>query len=244
MSYCWPRTTLRRTSGPEAIAFQDTVAALVHGQNSPAYRKLAPRASYGDFVSEQQEFVSGPEGQSMLEAWQQHLQDCNPRIELPTDAARTDIAQYEGSSVGYTLSAQIAAAVRETARTLRVTPFVLMYGTWQLLLSRICNQELISQATPTLGRPKRFLRTAGCFSNPAVLRVNVAEARSFEDLLVQVQEELAFTNSNSRIPFELVVECAGFEPQQPCAAIQAGWLQLSSFVCEQGNRRHPEPVAR
>jgi len=214
-----------------AIAFQDTFAALAHGEDSPAWRKLAPRASYSDFVADLQQFVAGADGQSMLDEWQQHLQGCSPQIDLPTDKVRTDCIQYDGASVGYALTPAISAAVRETAKSLQVTPFVLLYSAWQLFLSRICNQETISQATPMLGRPKKHLRTAGCFSNPAVLRVDVAAARNFADLATQVREELAFSTPHSQMPFELILDALGLSQQtrvQPFRQVGFNFRRLST----------------
>ena len=214
-----------------AIAFQDTLAALAHGQDSPEYRKLAPKARYTDFVSDQHEFLTGAEGRSVLAAWERHLEICSPQLDLPTDMARSSIVQYDGSSIGYALPAAIADAVRETARALHVTPFVLLYSAWQLFLSRICNQELISQATPMLGRPKKHLRTVGCFSNPAVLRVDVAAANSFANLTAQVREELAFTNTHSQVPFEMVVEALGLSGDtrmQPFRQVGFNFRRLST----------------
>lgn len=189
-----------------AIAFQDTLAALAHGQDSADYRKLSPTTTFSDFVADLNRFIAGPDGDSMLDTWQQHLDGTDPYIDLPTDKPRPDNIQYDGESIGYALSPDLATAVRETSRSLGITPFVLLYSVWQLFLSRLCNQEVIAQAIPLLGRPKKHLRTVGCFSNLAVMRVDIAAANSFADLAAQVRDELAFANSNSRVPFEMVLE--------------------------------------
>ncbi len=189
-----------------AIAFQDTLTALAHGQDSAAFQKRAPTATFSEFVADLNQFVAGSDGISMLDAWRRHLEGVDAHIDLPTDNPRPDNIQYDGESTGYALLPDIAAAVRETSRSLGVTPFVLLYSAWQLFLSRLCNQDVIAQAIPLLGRPKKHLRTVGCFSNLAVLKVDVGAAGSFAELASQVHEELAFANSNSQIPFETVLD--------------------------------------
>lgn len=214
-----------------AIAFQDTLAALAHGQDSSAYRKLAPRASYTDFVCEQREFLASAEGRAMLEAWAGHLQDAQSRLALPTNRAHPEGGQYDGASVRYALSAELGEGVRNVAKALKITPFVLLYSVWQLFLSRLCNQNLISQATPMLGRPKKHLRTAGCFSNPTVLRVDLTTANRFSDLAALVHEELQFANSHSQIPFELVLDALGLSRDtrsQPFRQAGFNFRRLSS----------------
>ena len=81
-------------------------------------------------------------------------------LELPTDHARPALQSYEGASVGFRLSAEVSAQLKELSRREGVTLFMTLLAAFQALLSRYSGQKDIVVGTPIAGRTQHEIGAA------------------------------------------------------------------------------------
>lgn len=88
------------------------------------------------------------------------------------------------------LPAELAGAVRATARRLGVTLFEVLLPAFRLALFRWKGADDVVVGTPVAGRPKSSLKqTMGSFSGIVPLRAKVVEGEAFAETVRRVREE-------------------------------------------------------
>ena len=106
---------------------------------------------YGDFAVWQRDWLQGEVLERQLGYWRGQLGEL-PVLELPADRARPALQSYEGASVGFRLSAEVSAGLKELSRREGVTLFMTLLAAFQALLSRYSGQKDIVVGTPIAGR--------------------------------------------------------------------------------------------
>ena len=161
---------------------------------------------YGDFAVWQRGWLQGEELERQLSYWRAQLREL-PLLELPVDHARPSIQSYDGASVGFRLSAEVSAALKELSRREGVTLFMTLLAAFQALLSRYSGQRDIVVGTPIAGRTHHEIEPLiGFFVNTLVLRSRVNPNESFRELLGQVREVCLGAYAHQDVPFEKLVE--------------------------------------
>ncbi|HEX7239949.1 MAG TPA: amino acid adenylation domain-containing protein, partial [Longimicrobiaceae bacterium] len=108
---------------------------------------------------------------------------------------------------GFALHPQLAAELREMARSEGVTPFVLFLGAFQALLARWSGQEDVSVGTPVAGRNR--LETEGLigfFVNTLVLRVRLDGDPTLRAVVHRARDATLGAFGHQDVPFEKLVE--------------------------------------
>ncbi|MGH2849845.1 MAG: condensation domain-containing protein, partial [Solirubrobacteraceae bacterium] len=128
-------------------------------------------------------------------------------LRLPTSGARSATMSFDGATHRFALDAALTDAVRELARELNVTPYMLLLAAFSTVLYRLGGQDDILIGGPMANRDAGgFDDVIGFFANTIVVRVRLAGNPSFAELLERVRESVLRSYEHQDVPFELVVE--------------------------------------
>ncbi len=167
---------------------------------------------YADYAAWQRAWLSGTVLDGELAYWRDKLAGAPPLLEIPTDRPRTAGQSAQAGVQVLAVPAGTAAALRALARGEVATPFMVLLGAWQLLLSRYSGQDDVVVGTPISGRTTAEVEPLiGFFVNTLVLRAQVSPDGSFRDLLREVRETTLEAYQHQDLPFEKLVEELGVE---------------------------------
>ncbi|MEU8925669.1 amino acid adenylation domain-containing protein [Kitasatospora sp. NPDC048545] len=178
-------------------------AAFRRGQPSPLE---APAIQYADFAACQRDWLRGEVLDGQLDYWRRQLSGLTP-LELPTDRPRPEVRSGCGASHGFTLTAELTAALNALSRREGATPFMTLLAAFQALLSGYAGQDDIAVGTPIANRHRADTEgLVGFFVNTLVLRADLAGNPSFTGLLAQVRDTALGAYAHQDLPFERLVE--------------------------------------
>ena len=190
--------------------------ALIAGEISRLYQAEvqgrapelpAPGISYLDVAYWQQELLGSGRLDAQLGYWQRQLAGLPAQLSLPTDRPRPAIADGTGAAVGFTIPASMRTRLERLAGDLRVTPFVVLYATWTVLLSRYAGTSDVVVGTPDAGRFCTAVEPViGAFVNNLVLRLAVDERLPFRDLVRRARTVCLEAQASRDVPFEHLVD--------------------------------------
>ncbi len=168
---------------------------------------------YVDFAAWQRERVQGSLLETQLAFWRQQLGDNPPVLDLATDRPRPVTQTHRGAWETRLLEDGIGEAVRTTAATAGVTPFMIFLAAFDTLLYRYTGQTDILVGSPMSGRTHESLEgLIGCFVNMIVFRSDLSGNPSFAELLRRVRETALGAYTHAEIPFEKLV--ADLQPRR------------------------------
>ncbi|MFJ6098191.1 amino acid adenylation domain-containing protein [Williamsia muralis] len=152
-----------------------------------------------------------------LERWKRRLADLPARPELPIDRPavrdRNQPAPAPAAVERRTLGTQITAALRDAATERGISTFAWLHATLAVTLARFTGSSDLVVVVPQAGRSRPELDTAvGMYVNPVAIRSTVGPRTSFEQVLAQSADGLAFALGNADVPFAEVA--AAVEPQR------------------------------
>lgn len=124
-----------------ASTYADVVAGATPG--------LAPASGFAAFRARQDQRAALRSRN--LDAWRETL-GTPPALDLPLDLPRPSKPQSAGASVTATLSPDLVRAVSETARRLSVTPVMMYFSAYLLVLHRLCGQKTLVAGLPSDAR--------------------------------------------------------------------------------------------
>jgi amino acid adenylation domain-containing protein len=161
---------------------------------------------YADYTLWQREWLRGEVLDRQLSYWKEQLANL-PTLELPTDHRRPAVQSYRGARVVTLLPVKLVEAVKELGRGEGATLFMTLLAAFHVLLHRYSGDEDIAIGTPIAGRRRAELEELiGFFANTLVLRVNLAGAPTFSELLHRVRETALGAFTHQDLPFEKLVE--------------------------------------
>jgi amino acid adenylation domain-containing protein len=173
------------------------LSAVYAGQDLPALP-----VQYADYATWQRAVPLERE----LEHWRRRLAGV-PALDLPGDPTAGPLPPQAGATHAFALPAGLAAAVRERARALGATPFMVLLAALAALLRRTTGAADVAVGTPVAGRQLLELEPLiGCFVNTLVLRCDVAGDPPFAELVGRVRETALEADAHQRLPFERLVE--------------------------------------
>ncbi|HTG35428.1 MAG TPA: amino acid adenylation domain-containing protein [Thermoanaerobaculia bacterium] len=178
------------------------VAAIYAGGDLPA-----PPVQYADFAVWQREWLDGAELERQLAFWRRELEGAPPVLELPADRPRPSIESFRGASLPVALGGELTAGLAALGRLRGATPFMTLTAALALLLSRWAGQDDVVLGAPIANRQRPELEgLIGMFVNTLALRVRLAGAGGFTDLLAGVRRAALDAFEHQDLPFERLVE--------------------------------------
>ncbi|MFZ0751680.1 MAG: amino acid adenylation domain-containing protein, partial [Pyrinomonadaceae bacterium] len=162
---------------------------------------------YADYVHEQEQMLSGPEGERLWAYWQEQLKGELPALNLPIFRSRPPMQTFVGSSQAFKLSEEVTRGLKDLSRAHGATLYMTLLAAFQTLLYRYTGQEDILVGSPTSGRNQNGLAgLIGYFINPVVLRANPSGAATFTSFLEQTKQTVLSAFEHQDYPFPLLVE--------------------------------------
>lgn len=142
-----------------------------------------------------------------LAFWEDELRGAPQVLDLPTDRRRPRVASGAGATVDLTLPAEVAAGVREVARTSGTTPFTVVHTALGILLARLAATDDVSIGTAVAGRDDPATADlVGMFVTTVVLRTPLHADATVADLLASNHRIRTDALAHADIPFERVVD--------------------------------------
>lgn len=181
---------------------------------------VTPTSTYTDFVRQQTELIDSQRGQELLDYWREQLSGDLPTLNLPLDYPRPKRPGLRGSSHRFRIPAELSLRLRDVAKQLRVTPFVLTMSIFKVLLHRISGQDDLIVGTTTSGRPNsEFTNTVGYFVNTLAIRSRFEHEPTFAEYAAQVKQQVLAAIRNQDYPFAALVDRVGAKRESGRAPI-------------------------
>ena len=196
------------TDGWSIGVFNEELTTLYAAYNQGRSPTLPPLPiQYADFAHWQRHWLQGEVLEQQVAYWQQQLAGAPALLELPTDRPRPAQQSYRGSSVAFTLPAELTQQLRDLSYRENATLFMTLFSGFVMLLARYSGQHDICVGTPIANRQQAELeKLIGFFVNTLVLRAQLDEQTTGIELLRQVKETALSAYAHQDIPFEQLVE--------------------------------------
>ncbi len=165
------------------------------------------KLQYADFSIWQREYLEGEILDKQISYWKEKLKGSPPILELPIDKPRPKIKTFNGSKVQINLASVIKDSINQISTKESVTLFMVLLGTFKILLSKYSGQKDICIGTPIANRTEiETERITGFFANTLVLRTLLNGDPTFSELLNRIKNTSLEAYGNQDVPFEKLVE--------------------------------------
>ena len=169
---------------------------------------LAPlKLSYKDYCEWQHSTVYNTTINSQKDFWNTQFEDEVTPLELPTDYTRPIIKSDKGAALDFECSETITNALQTIAKQENTTLFAVLLSIYNILLSKLSNQEDIVIGTPVAGRTHNDLEGVfGLFVNTLALRSYPKGELSFLAFLDEVKTTTLESFENQDYQLEALIE--------------------------------------
>ncbi|MBM7586117.1 amino acid adenylation domain-containing protein [Bacillus pakistanensis] len=162
---------------------------------------------YSDYAQWQKELMAGENVNQQLDYWRQKLAGELPILELPIDYSRPMEQTTNGKSIALTIPDDLTLQLRTLSQKENATLYMTFLSAFKVLLYRYTGQKDVLIGTPVAGRIMKELESLiGFFINTVVIRTDLGENPTFNELLKQVRESCLEAYSHQDVPFEKLVE--------------------------------------
>lgn len=127
--------------------------------------------------------------------------------ELKTDFVRPMLQSYKGSNVRASINQDCKEKIKELSRRTKSTEFMVMLSAFMLMLKKYSGSDNVVVGTPIANRTNLNMnQMLGMFVNTLVIKGEVLEGETFNDLLNRVLEKCFNAYENQDYQFEKLVE--------------------------------------
>jgi amino acid adenylation domain-containing protein len=162
---------------------------------------------YADFAQWQLQWVENGNIKTQLEYWKTKLSAPIPTLELATDYVRPPVQTFNGAKHSVTLTQSLTASLKELGRQENATLFMVLLAAFKTLLYRYTGQTDVIVGSPIAGRNHPKLEyLIGVFINTLVLRTDLNDDPSFQEMIRRVREVALEAFANQDVPFEKLLE--------------------------------------
>ena len=178
--------------------FQELYAGLLRGE----HHELPPLPlQYGDYAVSEEQWLQTANVGDRVQFWREHLDGKLAALDLPTDVGLPQTSKANGAVELAPLDASVGASVRQLARDLETTPFVVYGAVFQALLFRYSRETDITFSTPLASRNDETENVIGPFSTPVPLRSKVQPDWSLRQY-IQALHNTAMDTFDNPLPFD------------------------------------------
>lgn len=166
-----------------------------------------------DFVLEEQAHRAAGKLEAGLAYWRRYLHGLE-MLSLPTDRRPVPRAQAELPRQ-FLIDAELTSELTALAKRQRVTLYMVLLGTLQILLSKYSGQIDFPIGSPIAGRTSaEYEAPIGYFVNMLVQRANLSGDPSFAELLRRVRSGALESFAHQNVPFALIAADLGMRSDQ------------------------------
>jgi non-ribosomal peptide synthetase component F len=176
-----------------------------------AEKRVSPlpelKIQYADFAQWQRRRMEQGGWKKQVEYWKKQLANAPEGLSLPPDRERPEVQSYRGKIQTWRVKEGIGGRLQELSREERVTPFMVLLGVLQVLLSWYSGENDVVVGTPVANRNRVETEgLIGFFVNTLVLRTDVSGNPSFRELLQRIRETALGAYAHQDVPFERLVQ--------------------------------------
>ncbi len=138
--------------------------------------------------------------------WVNQFKDNIPVLDFPTDYVRPSVQSFEGAKIYKSIDRNLTEKIFDLARSLGVSPFMLMLSSYYVLLHKYSNSEDIIVGSPVANRNiPEVSDMFGMFVNTLPLKCHIEDGISFKDFLNTVKTNCISAFDNEIYPFDELV---------------------------------------
>ncbi|MDX3192680.1 amino acid adenylation domain-containing protein [Streptomyces sp. MN03-5084-2B] len=142
-----------------------------------------------------------------LAYWRERLAGLPPVHALPTDRPRPAALDFAGDQIDFALPAGLPGRVRELARELAVSPFMVLLAGHAALVARLSRQDDVVIGVPLAGRDLPELAPLiGMFVNQVAIRLDCSGEPSTAELAGRVRDAVLDAIEHGQVPFQVVAD--------------------------------------
>ena len=165
------------------------------------------RLQYADFSQWQRNWLTSERLKSEVTYWRERLAGAPTVLALPTDRSRPTVQTYAGGLHVFTCSLTTTAQLRQIARELGGTLFMVLLAGFKTLLYRYTRQSDVVVGTPIASRNRTELEgLIGFFVNTLALRTDLSGDPQFLEVVRRVKSVTVGAYEHQDLPFEKLVE--------------------------------------
>jgi Condensation domain len=162
---------------------------------------------FSDFALWQREFLQGDMLARLGEYWKEQLAGAPADLRLPIDFPRPAVSTRQGKRYPMVLSGNLLDAAKTLSLRSGVTPFMSLFGAFNVFLSCYTGQQDICVGSPIARRRREEIENMiGFFVNTLVLRTDVSSSATFRELLARVSHVVLGAIAHADLPFDKLVE--------------------------------------
>ncbi|NRQ38564.1 amino acid adenylation domain-containing protein [Nonomuraea sp. NN258] len=160
---------------------------------------------YAEHLLRRRRESGGAQAARVLRYWTDRLTGAPEAMELPLDGPRPAWSDHRCARVSVPIPAETLAPLRDLAAASQVTMFMLLKAAWDVVLRQHGVTDVL-MGVPLAGRDSvQAGRLIGCFTQPVVLRTELAGDPSFTELLAEVRRDVLNAHEHGEVPFEEVL---------------------------------------
>ncbi|MCP4152691.1 MAG: hypothetical protein GY757_33460, partial [bacterium] len=138
--------------------------------------------------------------------WLKQFEGEVPVLNLPIDFPRPAVWRFEGKTTQFEITKDETGQLLQMAAEHEATLFMILLAIYNIMLSKLSDQESIVIGTPVMGRPHADLQTIiGIFINTLALKNNPSGEKTVKEFLGEVGNNTLKALENQEYPFENLV---------------------------------------
>jgi amino acid adenylation domain-containing protein len=166
----------------------------------------APSARFEDYAAAEAKRWVGAEAERELAFWRTQLAGLSNPVAFPPTRCRSDSSGAHGASFRFCIDPDLAAATRQLATELAVTPFTVYLCTMYVALHRYTAQTDLTLGCPCNGRKQHLLDVVGYLVNPVAVRLDVSGDPTFSELVQRLAPRVMSCLEHQDYPFPELVK--------------------------------------
>ena len=174
--------------------------------NTDTSTTAIPELQYRDIVDWQNKRIREKKHE-LSEFWRAKFKDGVPILQLPLNAPRLPIKNYQGSSTRLTLNRIDSQKLVDVAQKENVTLFVILLSCVNVLLYKYTHQTDIVVGVPVSGRDHdNMVDQVGCFINTLPIRTTFDRNTTLKELIHRTWNNVTEAVDRQLYPFDCIVE--------------------------------------
>ena len=190
------------------ILMQDLVTAFQRLSLGDAEPLKRPAIQYLDYARwQREEYLATAAHNEAAAYWQNYLGDALPTLALPTDFPASAVRDNTQGSVALTLPEAFSRQLHGFCQLHSLSPFVVLLGAWQLLLSRYSGQRDFTVGVPNATRNQSATQElVGFFVSSQIYRARLVPDQSVSDFLHDLRHASRAALEHADYPIELLLD--------------------------------------
>ena len=188
--------------------FIDEFTRLYQDRINQVESVLTPfKIQYADYAQWQRNKLQGDSLDELQNYWKKNLNNAPERLSLPTDRPRPAVMSYRGESKQFEIPRALMTSLSELSQKNGGTLFMTLLTGFTVLMRRLSGQLDLMIGTTVANRTHADIESLiGLFINTLVLRINVEDTSSVEQLIGHIKTVCLNAFEHQDLPFEQLVE--------------------------------------